>query len=254
MTTETVTVPREPQHAPDCAFWGARALPRIRCTCGADKATALAAAPAPLPADGVRALADTAVAGIFEDLRDRRFLKWLFTEDGRDVPILHDNRGQPLMPLEEGVQADIATAWANIIVAALSAPPLGEGEKGEAVAEPEELRRYIDRCRELSQDGEYAWWSRLVDILSAVAPPSPEAGKLAADLEEARATLRVAEERAQRAAEDERDRLFAEFDTAFVQEAYQSRGAALWAAEVLRRKGAMLPAARAASREEKPNV
>jgi hypothetical protein len=29
-----------------------------------------------------------------------------------------------------------------------------------------EIQRYIDKCRELSQDGEYSWWLRLAEILT----------------------------------------------------------------------------------------
>jgi hypothetical protein len=61
------------------------------------------------------------------------------------------------------------------------------------------------------------------------------------------ATLR---EKVERAAEDERDRLYAEFETSFGEEVYQIRGAAMWAGEVLRRKGAMLPSEREARRQE----
>lgn len=43
------------------------------------------------------------------------------------------------------------------------------------VVEADELRRYIDRCRELSAQGEYAWWSRLADILAALSRSEPQA-------------------------------------------------------------------------------
>lgn len=42
-------------------------------------------------------------------------------------------------------------------------------------ATSDELSRYIERCRELSDGGEYSWWSRLSEILSALAEPAGEA-------------------------------------------------------------------------------
>lgn len=44
----------------------------------------------------------------------------------------------------------------------------------------EELRRYIDRCTEMSNGGEYSWWTRLAEILAALttepaAPPRIDA-------------------------------------------------------------------------------
>lgn len=41
-------------------------------------------------------------------------------------------------------------------------------------ATSDELSRYIERCRELSDGGEYSWWSRLAEILSALAEPAGE--------------------------------------------------------------------------------
>ena len=42
-----------------------------------------------------------------------------------------------------------------------------------------ELCRYIEQCREISNGGEYPWWSRLAEILSALAEPAGEAGPVA---------------------------------------------------------------------------
>lgn len=36
------------------------------------------------------------------------------------------------------------------------------------VVTDEEVERYVARCREMSQSGEYEWWSRLADILDAL--------------------------------------------------------------------------------------
>lgn len=40
---------------------------------------------------------------------------------------------------------------------------------------PEELERYTNRCREMSEGGKYSWWSRLADILSTLSPAPQEA-------------------------------------------------------------------------------
>lgn len=53
------------------------------------------------------------VNALFEDLRDRRFLKWLFSET--PTTILHNNRGEPLESLDAEVQAEIRKAWETII-------------------------------------------------------------------------------------------------------------------------------------------
>jgi len=62
--------------------------------------------------------AEAAVDAIFADLRDRRFLKWLFDPDPENMgPILHNKNGEPLMALDRGVQAEIREAWISILVA-----------------------------------------------------------------------------------------------------------------------------------------
>ena len=59
---------------------------------------------------------EQAVEAIFEDLRDRKFLKWLFCEEPEDAgPILHDAQGKPLMPLDRDVQDEISREWQEII-------------------------------------------------------------------------------------------------------------------------------------------
>lgn len=66
-----------------------------------------------------RAEAETAIDAIFEDLRDRKFLKWLFCEDPESAgPILHMRDGLPLMPLDGEVQAEIREAWITILLRA----------------------------------------------------------------------------------------------------------------------------------------
>ena len=49
------------------------------------------------------------------------------------------------------------------------------GDVRFAASPDDELQRYIVRCKELSNDGEYTWWTRLAEILSALAPPEAEA-------------------------------------------------------------------------------
>jgi hypothetical protein len=61
--------------------------------------------------------ADEIIDALFEDLRGRRFLKWLFcAEPERLWPILHDNRGEPLMALDRDVQNEIKAAWKKILL------------------------------------------------------------------------------------------------------------------------------------------
>lgn len=63
--------------------------------------------------DKAEAIADA----IFEDLRDRKFLKWLLAEDADSMgPILHDDTGAPLMPISEAVQEEIRSKWIEILV------------------------------------------------------------------------------------------------------------------------------------------
>lgn len=64
-----------------------------------------------------RKQAEAAIDAIFEDLRDRRFLKWLFDAEPESMgPILHDSSGTPLMALNREVQADIREAWIGILM------------------------------------------------------------------------------------------------------------------------------------------
>lgn len=62
-----------------------------------------------------RTEAEKLVDAIFDDLRDRRFLKWLFDKDGeRGSPILHNMHGEPLMPLAVDVQSEIREDWIKL--------------------------------------------------------------------------------------------------------------------------------------------
>lgn len=63
-------------------------------------------------------IAANIVTAIFDDLRDRRFLKWLFSEQPTLIGRLE---GDELHSLDADVQQEIRTAWGGIIVAALRA-------------------------------------------------------------------------------------------------------------------------------------
>ena len=66
-----------------------------------------------------RAEAEKAVDAIFEDLRDRRFLKWLFADQTyRREPgmIARFAGGDELHELSADVQAEIREAWISILM------------------------------------------------------------------------------------------------------------------------------------------
>jgi hypothetical protein len=59
---------------------------------------------------------EEAVDAIFEDLRDRKLLKWLFCEDPDHTgPIMIDIHGKPIRPLDSDVQDEIRREWQEII-------------------------------------------------------------------------------------------------------------------------------------------
>lgn len=66
--------------------------------------------------DDVLKVSELAVDGIFEDLRDRRFLKWLFNNHGEGI-IDWFRDGTPLEALDLEVQQDIRNSWRDIIAA-----------------------------------------------------------------------------------------------------------------------------------------
>jgi len=64
-----------------------------------------------------RAEAEKAVDAIFEDLRDRRFLKWLFADpEGGPGMIARFQDGEELWPLDGEVQQEIREEWISILV------------------------------------------------------------------------------------------------------------------------------------------
>ncbi|TDR27813.1 hypothetical protein [Aquamicrobium defluvii] len=76
---------------------------------------------------------------------------------------------------ERGEFRDIAARKSNQ-VAGLIKTEAAQRLAGARVKMPSgELCRYIEQCREISNGGEYPWWSRLAEILSALAEPAGEA-------------------------------------------------------------------------------
>lgn len=66
-----------------------------------------------------RVKAEEAVERIFEDLRDRRFLKWLFSA----YPTLIGNlEGEELRSLDDDIQDEIREAWVEIIQSSFESP------------------------------------------------------------------------------------------------------------------------------------
>lgn len=76
-----------------------------------------AAPPVQMEAVIERDEAERIVDALFKDLRDRKFLKWLFSEDPEAMgPILHDSHGQPLNALSADVQDEIRETWIGILL------------------------------------------------------------------------------------------------------------------------------------------
>ncbi len=44
---------------------------------------------------------------------------------------------------------------------------MNNSKTGSELVTDAEIRRYIDKCNELAANGEYEWWSRLSEILTA---------------------------------------------------------------------------------------
>ncbi|MDX1170217.1 hypothetical protein GOL87_25140 [Sinorhizobium medicae] len=71
----------------------------------------------------VDAKAFEVVEAIFRDLRDRRFLKWIFDERGDACFIANFADGEPLKGLDLEVQGQIKDSWQAIISRALTPAP-----------------------------------------------------------------------------------------------------------------------------------
>ncbi|EXL09733.1 hypothetical protein [Aquamicrobium defluvii] len=69
---------------------------------------------------------------------------------------------------------DIAARKSDQVAALIKAEAAERLAGARVKATSDELSRYIERCRELSDGGEYSWWSRLAEILSALAEPAGE--------------------------------------------------------------------------------
>lgn len=72
---------------------------------------------------GVLSPSAAAVVAIFDDLRDRRFLKWLFDRRGEDCYIGDFVNGEKLKGLDLEVQTEIKAAWREIIAKAHTPSP-----------------------------------------------------------------------------------------------------------------------------------
>lgn len=66
-----------------------------------------------------------------------------------------------------GERADL---WTEIEVDVNDLRALLRAQPAGVKVRDNELRRYIDKCTEMANGGEYAWWSRLAEILSALEP------------------------------------------------------------------------------------
>jgi hypothetical protein len=153
------------------------------------------------------------VEALFEDLRDRRFLKWLFTADNFETPILHMQDGEPLMPLEADVQEEIRATWAQLIAnnlrpildaAESAAQAIADRKKVEA--ERDELRTYAHEATKaitgLTIGGSEYFGKKIGEIYTADLPLCVQRIRDRDERSHARLLKAVAE---RKAAERERD-------------------------------------------------
>lgn len=102
---------------------------RIRQVKQRKQAEAVIAALIPQSQSGVmveiEANASEAVEALFADLRDRRFLKWLFDRDGDANLIGRFDSGEELRGLDLEVQAEIRNDWHAIIAKAFAVATVG---------------------------------------------------------------------------------------------------------------------------------
>lgn len=89
--------------------------------------------------EGIDEDATAAVDAIFVDLRDRRFLKWLFS--GRPTLITPLPDGDELRSLDADVQDEIRIAWHTIIARAL------QSERDRSASTITALREDVERLR-----------------------------------------------------------------------------------------------------------
>lgn len=75
------------------------------------------------------------VDALFTDLRDRRFLKWIFSERGEECLIDTFKDGEVLTGIDLEAQEEIKAAWSRIIATELTTL-LERCEKAEAALQP----------------------------------------------------------------------------------------------------------------------
>jgi hypothetical protein len=101
-------------------------------------------------------LTDSAAAcvdAIFEDLRDRKFLKWLFSDRGEECLIDNFRDGTPLCGLDLQVQDEIRAAWAGIIQQTI----LDERDRCAKVAET-----FVAAADDTEEPGDDDWLRRTI--------------------------------------------------------------------------------------------
>ncbi|MDX1219076.1 hypothetical protein GOL99_26760 [Sinorhizobium medicae] len=127
------------------------------------------------------------VEAIFRDLRDRRFLKWIFDERGDACFIANFADGEPLKGLDLEVQGEIKASWQAIISRALTPAPQTHRVGLEAAirkAGQVSIDHLVDTSRidEAGPNDLADYLTRIVDacVAAALAHPSPvprEAGQ-----------------------------------------------------------------------------
>lgn len=124
--------------------------PALLSCCPERKVIPVYAAP-PAPSVGVRA--DAIVDRLFDDLRDRRFLKWIFDARGSDCYI-GDMGGQKITGLDLDVQHEIKSQWSNIIDSALSAQVQDVAENGLTLSalQSAHVKRQEEWCPDVKPD------------------------------------------------------------------------------------------------------
>lgn len=127
-----------------------------------------------------KTLAAERVDALFVDIRDRRFLKWLFSEE--PTIVFHYRDGSPHHSIDLDVQDEIKAAWASIIAAALV--PLCEGL---AEAERERDRLVLSTGEHITRRSELL--ARALAAEAKLSALQEEVGRLTRERDEARAAL-----------------------------------------------------------------
>ena len=98
------------------------------------------------------AKASEAVEAIFADMRDRRFLKWLFDIDGDANLIGRFDDGEELRGIDLEAQAEIKSAWRSIIAEALAATNAPAPQMMAPADYQEKLSSFLDALDEWGCD------------------------------------------------------------------------------------------------------